>query len=329
MQRGRSVLRHIRTFTSRSHKNGCNYNNCHGSNIPVRKLEQGIPEDDPPNPVVIADLVIFSSSLLAISFSQKTQAPAHNSTYHAKVSGQTTVDSESARAAYHAGLAHVEEFGAADDQHDHIWHRRKKKRNYGEDISQTTQAPAHNSTYHAKVSGQTAVDSKSARAAYHAALAYVEKSRAADDQHDHIWHSHNCPSLQVSQDPQVAAIGNFQKSYSPYSEVYNPVTRFHLNFRWRNELQQEVSAPNHQFSAPNSFNSKPSLVDTLQAFMQDQQKQGQRNGKVIDIIPPAKDVEKSKSKDKLDESKQNDIAESYPLPVPFSKSFTAFKEIES
>ncbi|KAH7575894.1 hypothetical protein JRO89_XS02G0246400 [Xanthoceras sorbifolium] len=104
---------------------------------------------------------------------------------------QTVVDFESARAAYHAGLAHVEESGAADDQHDHIWHRRKKKRIKQaavDDSSQTIQAPAHNSTSHAKVSGQTAVDFKSARAAYHAGLAHVEESGAADDQHDHIWH---------------------------------------------------------------------------------------------------------------------------------------------
>ncbi|KAL5819379.1 hypothetical protein ACOSQ4_023221 [Xanthoceras sorbifolium] len=222
----------------------------------------------------------------------------------------------------------------------------------------------------------------------------VNSTQICDHCYDIGHFSHNCPSLQVSQDPQVAAIGNFQKPYSPYSEVYNPATRFHPNFRWRNEPQQQVSAPNHQFSAPNSFNSKPSLVDTLQAFMQDQQKQGQRyetiftkydsmigqlveenkdiknqiskltnslavnekgkfpsntepnpkglnsceiyehvdsftlrNGKVIDTIPSAKDVEKSKSKDKLDESKLNDIAESCPLPAPFPKALQPSKKL--
>ncbi|KAH7574999.1 hypothetical protein JRO89_XS02G0031800 [Xanthoceras sorbifolium] len=67
--------------------------------------------------------------------SQTTQTSAHNSSYHAKVSEHTAVDSESARATYHVGLAQVEESGAADDQHDHIWHRRKKKRSHGEDMS--------------------------------------------------------------------------------------------------------------------------------------------------------------------------------------------------
>lgn len=76
---------------------------------------------------------------------------------------------------------------------------------------------------------------------------------------------------------RCAVIGNYQKVYSPFSETYNPATRNHPNFRWRNnESHPQVSFPNQQSSAPNSFNHKPSLGDTLQAFIQENQKQSQR-----------------------------------------------------
>lgn len=90
----------------------------------------------------------------------------------------------------------------------------------------------------------------------------------------------NCHLLQEMKgayEERCAVIGNYQKAYSPFSETYNPATRNHPNFRWRNnESHPQVSFPNHQSSAPNSFNPKPSLGDTLQAFIQENQKQSQR-----------------------------------------------------
>ncbi|CAL2259920.1 unnamed protein product [Prunus armeniaca] len=115
---------------------------------------------------------------------------------------------------------------------------------------------------------------------------------------------------------RCAVIGNYQKAYSPFSETYNPATRNHPNFRWRNnESHPQVSFPNHQSSAPNSFNPKPSLGDTLQAFIQENQKQSQRNGKKIDTTPPSKEVEKSKSNNELDKSKESEIAKHYHVPT--------------
>ncbi|CAL8135446.1 unnamed protein product [Prunus armeniaca] len=127
---------------------------------------------------------------------------------------------------------------------------------------------------------------------------------------------------------RCAVIGNYQKAYSPFSETYNPATRNHPNFRWRNnESHPQVSFPNHQSSAPNSFNPKPSLGDTLQAFIQENQKQSQRNGKKIDTTPPSKEVEKSKSNNELDKSKESEIAKHYHVPAPFPKALLPQRKI--
>lgn len=198
--------------------------------------------------------------------------------------------------------------------------------------------------------------------------------------------SQTCPALQVISQPQVAAVGNFQRQYNSYPEAYNQAPRNQPNFRWRNESNPQVSAPNPQFSAPNAFNSKPSLSDTLQAFMQEQQKQNEKyhslfgqlveenkeiknqiskltnsltinekgkfpsstepnpkginsletfehadsitlkSGKIIENTPPAKEVEKPKSKEKVDVSKETEIAEKYHVPAPFPKALLPLKK---
>ncbi|KAM1013894.1 hypothetical protein TB2_043792 [Malus domestica] len=81
----------------------------------------------------------------------------------------------------------------------------------------------------------------------------------------------NCQMLQEMKgiyEERCAAIGSYQKQYTPFSETYNPATRNHPNLRSRNDSYPQVSAPNHQFSAPNSFQHKQSYVDPVQALGQ-------------------------------------------------------------
>ncbi|KAM1134674.1 hypothetical protein ACFX19_044474 [Malus domestica] len=80
----------------------------------------------------------------------------------------------------------------------------------------------------------------------------------------------NCQMLQEMKgiyEERCAAIGSYQKQYTPFSETYNPATRNHPNLRSRNDSYPQVSAPNHQFSAPNSFQHKQSYVDPVQALV--------------------------------------------------------------
>ncbi|KAK9922020.1 hypothetical protein M0R45_030502 [Rubus argutus] len=43
------------------------------------------------------------------------------------------------------------------------------------------------------------------------------------------------PYVHVISQPQVAAVGNFQRPYNSYPEAYNQAPRNQPNFRWRNE----------------------------------------------------------------------------------------------
>ncbi|CAB4293698.1 unnamed protein product [Prunus armeniaca] len=55
---------------------------------------------------------------------------------------------------------------------------------------------------------------------------------------------------------RCATVENFKQQYSPFSNTYNLATR---------------NSFNHHFLATNAFNTRPTLSDTLQAFMQEQQ----------------------------------------------------------
>ncbi|KAM1216759.1 hypothetical protein ACFX2J_013004 [Malus domestica] len=67
---------------------------------------------------------------------------------------------------------------------------------------------------------------------------------------------------------QCATIGSYQRSYTHFSETYNPATRNHPNLHWRNDSYPQVNAPNHQFSTLNSFQRKQSYADPVQALGQ-------------------------------------------------------------
>ncbi|XP_024027996.1 uncharacterized protein LOC112093551 [Morus notabilis] len=100
---------------------------------------------------------------------------------------------------------------------------------------------------------------------------------------------HTLSEMKGVYEEQCNAFGVYGKSYTPFSETYNPGWRNHPNFSWRDSNQhaqssggqwrskQKSQPPRTYFAPQNNIQPKGnSLDDTLKAFMDTQNKTNQR-----------------------------------------------------